>query len=362
VSEPRACPGCLARAWLLARLAGHLDRAGNRIVALLGLGDGELIAAVGGREADDLRAELGCFDPDRARAGCAAAALEPMCRCDPAYPERLRGLGSPPAVLHVGGGLDRFCASVADQPVAIVGARRASPYGLEVARSLGRGLGAAGLTVVSGMAAGIDAAAHVGALDAGAATIAVLPARPERAYPARARALHRRIREVGAVVSELGPGVAPRRWMFPARNRIIAGLSAMTVVVAAGRSSGALLTARAAADLDRAVGAVPGPVTAPLAWGPHELLRSGAHLIAGPDDVLDALFGVGGRSSVAPAARPALEPGLQRLLDALADGHGTMESFAIAGLGPDRGLTALAVLELAGRIRRQAGGRFSAVP
>jgi DNA processing protein len=132
------------------------------------------------------------------------------------------------------------------------------------------------------------------------------------------------------------------------------------VVVAARRRSGALLTARAAADLGREVGAVPGQITAPLAEGPHLLLRGGAHLIAGPQDVFDALFAAGGRPS--PSPQPSLEPQLQRLLDALADGHDTAECFEIARMDPDRGLAALASLELGGRIRRQQGGRFSAVP
>ncbi len=129
-------------------------------------------------------------------------------------------------MLHVGGGLERFLEVASSDPVAIVGARRASGYGLEVARSLGRGLASAGVPVVSGMAIGIDSAAHAGALDGEGPTVAVLPGGAEQPYPPGKRSLYNRIREAGAVVSELPPGTAVRRWMFPARNRIIAGLSA----------------------------------------------------------------------------------------------------------------------------------------
>ncbi len=136
-----------------------------------------------------------------------------------------------PAVLHVSGGIPRFLELAADGSVAIVGARRASPYALENARALARGL-AGRLTVISGMASGVDTAAHEGALHGRGGTIAVLASSPERPYPPSSRGLHREIIAAGAVVSELGPGVPARRWMFPARNRIIAALADMTVVVA----------------------------------------------------------------------------------------------------------------------------------
>ena len=374
MTAQQACPRCLARAWLLARLSGHLDQVRDRTDLLLELGDDELIRAVAGRHAAEVSAQLAAFDADVARRRCAEAAVVPICRCDPGYPSRLRDLRAPPAVLHVGGDLARCRALLGGEPVAIVGARRASPYGTDVAHWLARGLGAAGVTVISGMATGIDAAAHAGALSAAAGTVAVLPAGAERAYPAGARGLHRRIRATGAVVSELGPGVTVRRWMFPARNRLIAALSAMTVVIAAREGSGALLTAGVAGELGRVVGAVPGQITAPLSWGPHALLRGGATLVAGPTDVLDALFGAGaeeddaGVSQPAPL-RPAPPPGppalpcdLQRLLDAIADGHETDDAFTIAELDPDRGLAALAALEIAGRIARRPGGRFAARP
>ena len=179
----RACDGCLAASWLLARLAGNLDKARARLEQVLGLRDDDLIDALGGREKARLRREFETVAVGGVRSRVAAAGLEAVCECDPAYPAGLRALPAPPAVLFVAGGLDRLVGLVAEDPVAIVGSRRASPYGLDVARSLGRGLAACEITVVSGMALGVDSAAHAGALDAGGPTVAVLPASPNRPYP-----------------------------------------------------------------------------------------------------------------------------------------------------------------------------------
>ena len=356
-----ACARCLARTWLLGRLASHLDLARDRTLPLLALDDDELIAALGGDQRDAVATELAAFDPEAARARAAAAATEIICRCRGEYPNSLRALSAPPAVLHVYGEVRRFVELTGHDPVAVVGARRPSPYGLDVAHSLGRGLAAASIPVVSGMALGIDTAAHRGALAAGRETVAALAGAAEIAYPAAARCLHRKIAAAGAVISELPPGTRPRRWMFPARNRIIAALSAMTVVVEARTGSGALLTAGTAGELGRLVGAVPGAVSSPLTAGPHALLRAGAQLISGPQDVLDGLFGIGARV-VAATPQTGLESHLQNLLERLADGHDTVAALALAGLDADAGLAALASLELAGRIRRQAGGRFSVLP
>ena len=353
-----ACDECLARSWLLGRLAPHLDIERERIAALLDLGEEDLISAVAGRDATGIRGERRAFDAGAYRERCAEAGLALICRCDPGYPSPLWALSAEPAVLHVAGGLARFLALAAGEGVAIVGARRASPYALEIARSLARGVGRAGATVISGMAAGVDAAAHEGALDARGATVAVLPAAPQRPYPASERRRHQRIIGAGAVVSELGPDVAVRRWMFPARNRLIAALGAMTVVVAARRRSGALLTAGLAQQLGRPVGAVPGQVTAPLSWGPHELVKHGARLVTEPADILEVLFGSDGAPlAVEPGAAPA--PELRALFDALADGHDPPQAFEQAGLDTVRGLAALAALELGGFVHRRPGGRFS---
>ncbi len=360
MNEADACDKCLARTWLLARLAGHVDRHRDRLDAVLELGAGDLIAALAGKRRTAVERELDSFDPERARRQAAEAGLELICRCHVGYPRTLAELSAPPAVLHVAGGLERFLALAAHAPVGIVGARRASPYGLDIAWTLARRLAMAGVPVVSGMAAGIDSAAHRGALHINAPTIAVLGAAAERPYPARARTIHRRIRECGAVVSELGPGTAMRRWMFPARNRLIAALSGLTIVVEARNGSGALITARYARELSRPVGAVPGRVTSPLAAGPHELIRTGALLIDSIEDALDGLFGIG--SEHERPARPQLAPELEALLDALAEGQSRADALARAGLDADAGLAALASLELAGRVRHEAGGRYSVLP
>ncbi len=361
MSDRRACDRCLKRTWLLARLSGHLDQARGRVEEVLELADMELLAALAGARRGAVAAEYERVQPVALRHRATAAGLEPICRCDPRYPQRLLALSSPPSVLHVGGGLDRFLEVLSGEPVAIVGARRGSGYGLEVARSLGRGLGSAGVSVVSGMAIGIDSAAHAGALDAASPTVAVLPGGAEQPYPPGKRSLYNRIREAGAVVSELPPGTAVRRWMFPARNRIIAGLSAATVVVEARERSGALLTAARASELGRALGAVPGRVTSPLAAGPHRLLARGATIVRGPQDVLDLLFGRGARTAPA-TARAALTDDLEAVLQKISDGHDTIAALARAGLPADQTLSVLSALELAGYIKREAGGRYMVVP
>jgi DNA processing protein len=356
----RACDRCLARGWLLARLSGHLDRVRSRIDALLGLDDAELIDAVAGDGKAELGSALTRFDAGEARGRVRGAGLEAICRCDPEYPPRLTALPRPPSVLYVAGGLERCLGLLGGEPVAIVGARRASSYGNDVARSLGRGVASCGVTVVSGMALGVDSAAHQGALAIGGPTVAVLPGPADRPYPASNRSLHRRLIDVGAAVSELPPGVSIRRWMFPARNRIIAALSAMTVIVEAGTRSGALLTAACARELGRAVGAVPGRVSSPQAAGPNGLLSHGALLVRDAQDVLDALFGAGVRMA---AARPRgeLDAEQTRLLEVIARGLDTPDALARAGLSPEQGLAALGSLELGGHIRREPGGRFSVI-
>jgi DNA processing protein len=356
-----ACDGCVARSWLLARLGGHLEYARGRIDAVLALGDEELISAVGGRYRQQIARELGRLDSDELRERAAGALVESICRCQAAYPARLRALESPPAVLFVAGGLGRFSELAGEDPVAIVGARKASQYGLEVARSLGSGLARAGVTVISGMALGIDSAAHAGALSAGAPTIAVLPGSADRPYPRGKRALYRQIVDSGAAISELPPGSSVWRWTFPARNRILAALAATTVVVQAGSRSGSLLTAGFARSLGRPVGAVPGQVTSPQSAGPNSLLAGGAYVVRGPRDVLDQLFGAGVRPVVSER-RAEVSSDAQALLRSIVDAGDTASALAAAGLSAGEGLAALASLELAGYLRRGPGGGYTPIP
>lgn len=359
-SGPVACEPCLRRAWLVAALAGHVEHArhdaGRRLPLLLALTDERLMRAVGAW-GPELVARYEAFDPDPARAVCEAAGLTVLCRHDRSYPDGLRSLPDAPAVLHVAGRFDRFVDFTRSERCAIgvVGARRASAYGLEVARALGRDLAAAGVPVVSGMALGIDSAAHAGALAAGGPTLAVLAAGPERAYPASKAKLHAAIREHGCVVSEAPPGSRAFKWCFPARNRIIAGLSRLVVVVEAAERSGSLITAELARDAGRDVGAVPGRVTSPQAAGANALLADGAHVVRSAEDALDIACGVG------TWRREKTVPGhLAALLAAVGDGCETIDSLAESGLDVTTATTGLVELELLGHVVRAPGGRFVA--
>jgi DNA processing protein len=368
----RACDACLRRTWLVARLAGAIETARRdrgRLRELLALGDERLVATLARWAGGDVADELERFDAAGLRTASAGAALAAVCRHDDAYPARLHDLPDPPAALFVAadhdavGRLGRLAGgTLEDGPVAvaIVGTRRASAEGNEVARALGRGLGAADVGVVSGMALGIDSAAHGGALDSAALTVAVLAGGADVPYPASKRGLYRRIVAHGCVVSEMPPGFTPFKWCFPARNRIIAALAHATVVVEAAERSGSLITAEIAADLGREIGAVPGPVTSWRARGTNALLRDGATLVRDTRDVLDAVVGVDGAPAPDPAA--GLEPRLASLLRAVGDGRDTLAALAGA---PDQAhgtLAALTELELLGHLRRVAGGRYIVVP
>lgn len=355
------CDTCLRRTWLLGELVDHVERSHERFGqpdSLLCLDDDELLAAIAGSRRERLAAAAREHDPGAARARLAAAGLQAVCRHDPGYPPPLLALPDAPAVLHVAGPLP---ARHGESPAAaVVGARRATPYGLEVARALGRGLAAAGVTVVSGMALGIDSAAHAGALEAGGPTVAVLAGGADVPYPASERPLYRRLRDQGGLAAELPPGLRPRRWCFPARNRLIAALAGVTVVVEAAERSGALITARVARDLGRDVAAVPGPVTSARSRGANDLIFDGAHLVRGAEDVLDLLLGVGSRPAPEPAK--ALAPRLRRLLDEVAGGRDNVSALAGSPEEAQDVLVCLAELELLGRVRRGAAGRYVVVP
>jgi DNA processing protein len=202
---------------------------------------------------------------------------------DPRYPERLRHLHDAPPLLYYRG---TWCDT--HRSVAIVGTRRPSTYGREMAYVLARDLAAAGVVVVSGLAAGIDAAAHTGAMVAGR-TVAVLGCSPELVYPPGHRRLYEQVTGAGMVLAEYPPGTKAEAGRFPARNRLISGLSAGVIVVEAGARSGALITADFAGEQGREVYAVPGLATSPQSQGTHQLIRDGATLIRGAGDVLDDL-------------------------------------------------------------------------
>jgi DNA processing protein len=352
-----ACDDCLRRTDLVAAMAGRLQIEFKRRSApgrVLALHDEDLLDLAA--EAVIRRRYAG-FDAAAARARATAVGLTTVCGCRDAYPGRLRELADPPAVLHVRGDP---AVLQAEEAVAVVGARQASNYGLEVAQSLGRGLSAAGVPVVSGLALGVDSAAHEGALEASGSTIGVLAGSAHVAYPARGRVLHARVVARGAVISELPPGVETHRWCFVARNRIIAALGAVTIVVQATERSGSLTTADFAAELGRTVGAVPGLVTARLSAGTHGLIHAGAPLVRDATDVLDLLAGATGLEFEAPppAPPPALAPELRRLLDAVEGGHGALTELARTTAEARAALVGLSELERLGLVRRGFAGRW----
>ncbi len=267
---------------------------------------------------------------------------------DPAYPAALVDLRAAPPVLWMRG----TPALAGMRSVAIVGTRRASSVGLRVARSLAAACAESGICVVSGLALGIDGAAHEGALERQGATVAVLGTGVDVAYPPRHRALQERIAADGLLLSEVPPGERGHAGTFPQRNRIIAALAEVTVVVEAGRESGALITARVAHDLDRTVCAVPGSVLAPECAGSNALIQDGVQVICSPDDLLAEL-----RIARRASAAPPLEGDAAACWDALQSGTADVTLLAArSGLDVRRANVALAALELHGLIEVDALG------
>ena len=270
-------------------------------------------------------------------------------RADQRFPARLRAIFDPPRVLYVRGA--GALTLLGRRAVAVVGARSCSSYGAQVARMLGRELGAAGLVVVSGLARGIDGEAHRGALDAGGLTVAVLGCGIDRDYPAANAQLSRRIEEDGLVVSEYEPGVEPAPWRFPARNRVIAGLSEAVVVVEARARSGALITADFALEEGRDVMAVPGEITSSLSAGTNALLKLGAAPLTAPADVLE-LLGVEPR----PSTAAEVSAGAARVLELVRESACSADELTARGVLDAGALSvALTELELAGLVAATDG-------
>jgi DNA processing protein len=359
-----ACPGCLRRGLLLRELAANIDRSvhrapGGRAREILALDDRDLAVALTPGveqaervlEASAAQARSCRFGEQLDRAGCWA-----ICRHERGWPGAFERLGeAAPRALYGRGDRALLLVAEGSPAVTIVGARRASSYGRETAQSLAADLAAAGLPVISGMAFGIDAAAHRGAL-VGGRTLAVLGAGAERAYPRSSSRLFDQIGETGAVVSELPPDTPTFRWTFPARNRLMAALAEMTVVVEAAERSGSLITAEMAIESGRLVGAVPGPVNSWRSSGTNKLLRDGACVIRDAADVLDHLLGPGAHSSAAPVTL-----GLEQacVLDLIEAGARTIDEFAErSGLGFAAVAAALAGLELGGHVVSVADGGY----
>ncbi|MBB5417035.1 DNA-protecting protein DprA [Paraburkholderia sp. CNPSo 3155] len=312
---------------------------------------------------------------------------------DPAYPPALLTMPDPPPLLYIKGRLDLLHT----RAVALVGSRSATPQGIEDARRFARELSAAGVTVVSGLALGIDGAAHRGGLEGVGGTVAVVGTGADLIYPAAHQALARQIAVQGAILSEWPLGTPARAANFPQRNRLIAGLVSGVVIVEAAMRSGSLITARLANEMGRDVFALPGSIYAPLSRGCHRMIKQGARLVETPDEVLEelgfvrrpasntgraakqvgpldqaGLHGLSGGTALqaataafadAPssgsAPQPALAPDAQRLLAALGHSPTTLEILAARTEMEDAALhAALLRLELAGKVTLLPGGRF----
>ncbi|HSD01416.1 MAG TPA: DNA-processing protein DprA [Gaiellales bacterium] len=322
---------------LLQASASRLDALG----VMPGLA-GELVAA--------RRLDLAEFVAELAGRGIVCLA-----RSDPGYPAPLRELADPPLAVFAAGARAGPPPVVPGRALAIVGARRAGAPALALARRLAAFAAGSGVCVVSGLALGVDAAGHQGALDAGEPTLAVLGCGPDVAYPRTNAGLHRRILETGLVLSEYPPGTPPAPWRFPARNRLIAALADAVLVVEARARSGALITADHALDLGRDVLAVPGWAGSPAAAGTNGLLKAGAGMVEDEDD-LAAWLGLDPPSQAPPPGEDTA------LVEAAATGPAHVEELVERlGKPADELAAALSRLELDGWVGRDESGRYLAL-
>jgi DNA processing protein len=369
--EHAACGDCLRRSWLLGELSAVLDyssRADGRLFALLALGDDELIAALGGRRRAELRRRHAAFGE---RGPASGGAVATICRHDSRYP---RGLSHPgaPHLLHVAGGLERLRALTAQPVAAFVGCTRPTDYGLELARELGRGLGASGVTVAAGRGGGIARGALAGALEVEGPTLAIAGDGLGVAATCSPGAL---LEQRGCTIAELPPGVSGRRGGANAAEQIVASLGDVAIVVEAEESPRTLAAARLAAGLGRTLVACPGRVSSRASRGSHLLIREGATLVRDAADVLDLLYGVGSPAALAAAAagdvpgRAPHEPGppptplsakLRAVLDQVGAGVDTPGKLTAGSADPGTLLQALGELESLGLLRRGDGGRYLA--
>lgn len=342
-------------AWiLLGAVPGISPRTKHRLAAALGGPQQVLVAPpdhLSERATDAVARRIVEFrsrcDPSTLRHQAASAGARILAFSDVDYPAALRTIPDPPLALYLRGRIPP------DVAVAVVGTRSPSHEGVEVARTMAQELAASGVCVLSGLARGIDAAAHRGALEAHGVTLAVLGCGIDRVWPPEHAPLARSIEEKGGVLSEYPPGTPPLRHHFPARNRILAGLSQAVVVVEARSRSGALITAEFALEFGREVFAVPGSVLNPRTQGTHQLLREGAHLATGALDVLDRL-GVRPRL---PAGVP-LPPEEQALLDLLEEPLDLDDLVRACGRSSSVVAAMLTALEVRGVVRRLPGGRY----
>lgn len=389
-AQSGACRECLRRGWLLSNLGTLLDyHAHNepKLLELLALDDTSLIEAIGGRRRQELLAGWEAFTDGEHHVSPASLQPSPATISSAArLPVRtplpastvdvevvcIHATGGPlwrrdgmPSMLHIVGGAQRLTALSQQPTVAIVGTVRPTDYGIEMARDIARGLGASGVTIVSGLANGIATATHAGALEAQAPTVTAMAGGVDVIVPAGRRGLYEQATAHGCAVAELPCGHAVRRWCEPARARSIASLADLTIVVEAGEHPSELRVARAAQALGRTVAAVPGRVTSPASIGTNALLMAGAPLVRGPADALDLLYGLGGDRSdpypaqaSVPAGAEQLQPRLRAVLEQVGAGRDTPGKLVSAGADPGQAMQALSELELMGLLGRGDGGRY----
>jgi DNA processing protein len=355
-----ACRECMRRSWLLSELSKLLNyssRNESKLLELLGMGDEDLIQSIAGRRREELREHWERFELDELEV---APNVETVCKHSPSYPRSLRECKGAPTMLHVIGGRERLSKMLGEPAVAIVGSQQPTDYGMEMASSLARGLAKNGVTVLSGLANGIAAAAHAGALEVDGPTVTVMAGGVDVIKPASRRGLYERVTARGCAVAELPCGFQRRRWSEPARARTVAGLAWLTLVVEADDSKRELTSAHAAQTMERSVAAVPGRVTSPVSGGTNRLLKEGARMVRGPGDALDLLYEqIWPHKHRPPSPEPAnLEPRLQTVLEQVGAGKDTPGKLTSTGHDPDETMLALTELELMGLLARGDGGRY----
>ncbi len=353
---------------MLAQLSVVLDyRAADeeRLLALLELPDEQLIEALaGGRRAKLKAAYEGAL---RGRATPSGGAS--VCRHGRRYPERLRHVASAPLALHVSGAPARMASLLARPTIAIVGTRQATDYGMVMGRELARALARSDVTVVTAFAEGIARAVCAGVVEAREPALTVMAGGLDICRPAGQRALWQSLRQRGCLLSELPGDVAGRRWCEPARERIIAGLCDLMVLVEAGDAFPELRVARLAERFGKPLGALPGRLTSRASRGTNELLVRGAHLIRGPEDVLELLAlpvtanpRTGPGNERARGVERELETRLREVLDRVGAGEDTLARLTVDGGDPSAMMAALGELELLGLLRRGDAGRYVPCP
>ena len=352
---------------VLERPLDEAERAALVALSLGGRGPGRLVEDLRGadRVTDVLAGLPNAPDPASALGRVHRAGARVVVPADPEYPECLAEIAAPPPLLFVRGRrLDEMAPFV-----AIVGARSCTSGAKRFARRLGSAFASAGFTVVSGLARGIDGSAHLGALETGT-TVAVLGTGPNRCYPVEHQAMADEIAEVGAIITEFPPGVGPRAWHFPARNRIVSGIALGVIVVEAGERSGALITAGFAADQGREVMACTVGPENPAGAGVRAMLREGATLVVEPEDAVTHLAMLArahgydvdpGAPSPGAGSRPRLSGEAARVYDAVSEGTPLEQVARETGLPIGRVTAVLSALELDGLLVAQGGGRWDRV-